>query len=174
MSIIKLLSLQETGARIEALAISAKNVQEEIHVVAVSCLAHVRDHGDVRPAMALLNALPNGQRVRGLVAWFRGFSNKKLSIKQDNAKAWVVEVQSERVPEDFKVDESMATTFADYTVEKDPESVTVESLIRNLSRTANNDEMHADGKTPKVSPEARAVAAKLIAAYRAGEVSKAA
>jgi hypothetical protein len=167
MSAIKLLSLQETGPRIEALAANAKNVQDEIHVISVSCLAHARDHGDVRPFTQLLNALPNGQRVRALVTWARHFSSKKLNIKQDTQKLWVVEIQSERVPEDFKVDEAMGTTFADFTVEKDPESVTVESLIRNLSRTANNDEMHKDGKTPKVSPEARAVAASLVAAYRA-------
>lgn len=174
MSILKLLSLQETGARIEALAISAKNVQDEIHLIAVSCLAHSRDHGDVRPMAQLLNALPNGQRVRGLVAWARNFSSKKLTIKQDAQKLWVVEIQSERVPEDFKVDEACGITFADFTTEKDPQSVTVESLIRNLSRTANNDEMHTDGKTPKVSPEARAIAAKLVAAYRDLQVTKAA
>lgn len=171
MSVIKLLSLQETGPRIEALAKNAKAVQDEIHLIAVSCLAHARDHGDIRPTAQLLNALPNGQRVRGLVTWCRNFSSKKLGIKQDAAKLWVVEIQSERTPEDFKVDEAMNITFADFTVEKDPESVTVESLIRNLSRTANNDEMHKDGKTPKVSPEARAIAAFLVAEYRAKKVA---
>jgi hypothetical protein len=171
---MKLLSLQETGPRIEALAKNAKDVQAEIHLIAVSCLAHVRDHGDIRPVASLLNALPNGQRVKALVTWYRNFSSKKLGIKQDAQKLWVVEVQSERTPEDFKVDEAELTTFADFTTEKDPESVTVESLIRNLSRTANNDEMHKDGKTPKVSPEARAIAANLVAHYRALGVSKAA
>lgn len=173
MSLIKLLSLQETGARIEALAISAKNVQEEIHVIGVSCLAHARDHGDIRPMANLLNALPNGQRVRGLVAWARNFSSKKLTIKQDTNKLWVVEIQSERTTEDFKIDDAMAITFADFTAEKDPTTVTVESLIRNLSRTANNDEMHEGTNIPKVSPEARAIAAKLVAAYR-GDQAKAA
>jgi hypothetical protein len=174
MITLKLLSLQETGPRIEALAISAKAVQEEIHLIAVSCLAHARDHGDIRPMAQLLNALPNGQRVRGLVAWARNFSSKKLGIKQDDNKSWIVEIQSERVPEDFKVDEAMNTTFADFTTEKDPTSVTVESLIRNLTRTANNDEMHTDGITPKVSLEARAVAAKLLSKYREDQASKAA
>lgn len=173
MSLLKLLSLQETGTRIEALAISAKNVQEEIHLIGVSCLAHARDHGDIRPMQNLLNALPNGQRVRGLVAWARNFSSKKLSMKQDASKAWVVEIQSERVTEDFKVDEAMAITFADYTAEKDPTTVTVESMIRNLSRTANNDELHEGTNVPKVSPEARAEAAKLVAYYRANQAKAA-
>lgn len=171
---IKLLSLQETITRITSLGTKAREVQEEIHLLACSSLAHARDHGDIRPMQSLLNALPNGQRVRGLVAWARNFSSKKLSIKQDAQKAWVVEIQSQRTEIDFKVDEAMLTTFADYTNEKDPTSVTVESLIRNLMRTANNDEMHADGITPKVSLEARAVAAKLLSGYRADQASKAA
>jgi hypothetical protein len=171
---LKLLSLQETGARIDALKKNAADVQAEIHLIGVSCLAHARDHGDVRPMQNLLNALPNGQRVRGLVAWARNFSSKKLSIKQDAQKAWVVEIQSERVPEDFKVDEAEGITYADYTNEKDPTSVTVESLIRNLTRTANNDEFVKGTTVPKVSPEARAVAAKLVAAYRADQATKAA
>jgi hypothetical protein len=169
---LQLLSLQETGVGIDALKINAEAVQTEIHLIGVSCLAHARDHGDIRPMANLLNALPNGQRVRGLVAWARNFSSKKLSIKQDAQKAWVVEIQSERVPEDFKVDEAEGITYADFTTEKDPTSVTVESLIRNLTRTANNDEMHSDGKTPKVSPEARAIAAKLVAKYREDQVAK--
>lgn len=172
MSILKLLSLQETMPRIDALKVSAASVQEEIHLIGVSCLAHARDHGDIRPMAALLNALPLGQRVRGLVAWARNFSSKKLSIKQDAQKSWVIEIQSERVPEDFKVDEAMSITFAEYTAEKDPTSVTLESFIKNLSRTANNDEMHSDGTTPKVSPEARAAAAKLVAFWRGDQLTK--
>lgn len=171
---LKLLSLQETMPRIAKLGESAKAVQEEIHLIGVSCLAHARDHGDVRPMAALLNALPNGQRVRGLVAWARNFSSKKLSIKQDDKKAWVVEIQSERTELDFKVDEAMGITFADFTAEKDPTAVTVDSFIKNLMRTANNTEMHTDGITPKVTPEARAAAAFLVAKWREKDVAKAA
>jgi hypothetical protein len=168
---ITLLSLQETMPRIAKLGESAKAVQEEIHLIAVSCLAHVRDHGDVRPMAALLNALPNGQRVRGLVAWARNFSSRKLAIKQDDKKLWVVEVLSERIAEDFKVDDAMNITFADFTAEKDPTAVTLDSFIKNLSRTANNTEMHKDGITPKVTPEARAAAAYLVSQWRAKQVA---
>src|SRR5690606_1452395 len=67
---------------ISTIATSAAKLNERIHVCAVSCLAHVRDHGDWTPAALLCDALPKGQRVKALVYWFSHFSNGKLKLRE--------------------------------------------------------------------------------------------
>ena len=160
---MKLLTQQDCAIKIELLATAAKTVQEDIHLCAVSTLAHTRDHGDYTGAERLLNALPNGQRVKALAFWFSHFSSKKLSFKFDKeASAWVGTLSKTRMESDFGVDGAMLTTFADLTIERDPMSVTVESMVRNLERNAANSEMHEGTNIPKVDPKARELAAQIV------------
>lgn len=163
MSTLKLLTMAEALEAIPTLATDANSVQDRIHLIGCSTLSHVRDHGDTRGATALMNALPKGQRVKALSAWFRAFSNGKLSFNMDKASGqWVASLAKKREESDFNVEGACDVTFADFTNERDPVSVSVESLIRNLVRTANNTDNFDGTDTPKVSPEARAVAAQVV------------
>ena len=175
MSTIILLTQAEALAEIPLLASDAASVQTRIHVVGCSTLDHVRAHGDTRGVTALLNALPNGQRVKALGAWYRAFSNNKLIPKLDKKTGvWSVELSKKREDADFNVAGACEVTFADFTVERDPVSVTVESLVRNMVRMANNTDTHDGTDIPKVSPEARAVAAQIVAFMDAEGIRKAA
>lgn len=152
---------------IPLLAADAASVQERIHLIACSTLDHVRAHGDTTGCVSLLNALPKGQRVKALAFWFKKFSNSKLILTFDKqSKAWVAKLSKQRLDADFDVAAACDTTFADLTDERDPVSVTIESMMRNLERNATNTDMHDDGITPKVEPAARAFAAKLVAFAR--------
>jgi len=147
---------------IPVLAADAATVQERIHIIACSTLDHVRAHGDTTGCVALCNALPKGQRVKALGAWFKHFSNGKLIMAYDKKAGWSAKLSKGRVDTDFDVTKAMETTFADLTEERDPVSVTIESMLRNLKRNAENTEMHDDGVTPKVDPAARALAAEIV------------
>lgn len=165
MSIV-LLTQADAVKAIDTLAADAKSVQERIHVIACSTLDHARAHGDYTGCLRLLNALPNGQRVKALNTWFTHFSNKKLKFKFDkDSKTWVGEIAKERKDEDFKVAEAMETSFADLTNEVAPRTMTLEGLLKWLERQSNNSDTNADG-TPKVSDDARIAAARLVASGR--------
>lgn len=62
---------------IAALFTSGQTFQKEAHAVAVSVLAHVGKHGDVRVAgklvNGLINAMPEMSRVNALRSWLEAF-----------------------------------------------------------------------------------------------------
>ena len=165
MDITNILSQSETGKLIKSIKTRAANVQRDIHVAACSTLAHMQEHGDYTLAVALLNALPNGQRVKGLAAWYKHFTSGKFSPRQDKkaGNAWVGSLNKDRDSTDFLVAEACEVTFADFTQEKDPQQTTVASLIKYLERMADNDDMLPNGE-PKIAAEAKALAMKLLQA----------
>lgn len=168
MSKLKLLTAADLLAAIPALKQDADSVQERIHLYAVSGLDHVRAHGDTTGVVALMNALPRGQRVKALAFWMKKFSNSKLILTFDkDGKVWAAKLSKQRVDGDFDIEGAEAVTFADLTDEKDPQSTTVEGLIKSLVGKSTNSENFDGTEIPKVTPEARKLAAALVAFARA-------
>lgn len=167
MSKLKLLTAADLLAAIPALKADADSVQERVHLYAVSGLDHVRAHGDTTGVVALCNALPRGQRVKALAFWFKKFSNSKLILTMDKkTKVWSAKLSKQRLDSDFDINGAEAVTFADLTDERDPVSVTIDSIVKALEGKATNSENFEGTETPKVTPEARAFAAKLVAFAR--------
>jgi len=144
----------------------AGKIESEIHLIATSILLHTQQHGDYTAAVTLLNGLPRGTRVKALAFWFKHFSSEKLTFSVNEDKQYVGKLDKDRSESDFKIDEAWQTTFADLTNEVEPKSLTVEKLIKTMTRNAVNTEMHDDGITPKVTPEARELASKIVAFVR--------
>ncbi len=145
---------------------AAKTLQAEIHQAAVSTLDHTREHGDYRGALALVNALPNGQRVQGLIVWFEHFSSGALKFKANKDGAgFSAKLSAERSEDDFDIAAAMLTDYGTFTKEAKPATFTVDKLIKMLESKANDDRTNDDG-TPKVEPSARSVAAKFVRTYR--------
>jgi hypothetical protein len=167
MTELKLMTQADLMKAIPLLAADARTVQERIHVCGCSALDHVRAHGDTTGFVALLNALPNGQRVKALAYWAKHYSTGKLILTFDKkAKAWVAKLSKDRSDSDFKVTEAMATTFADLTEEVEPKSMTIAMLIKRLETASTNSENFDGTEIPKVEPDARALAAELVAFVR--------
>jgi hypothetical protein len=139
-------------------------IQQKIHLVAVSTLAHMRDHGDTTLATSLLDALPNGQRVKALAHWYEHFANGVAKFKQDKTSGkWICELSKKRASEDFDVAGAELVSFADLTAEKSVgKPFTVEQLVKKLKAWADEDGTFEDG-TPKVEESARDIAAGLLA-----------
>lgn len=167
MSEVKLMTQGDLMKAIPLLAKSARDVQDLIHQCGCSALDHVRAHGDTTGFVALLNALPNGQRVKALAYWAKHFSSNKLVLTFDKkAKSWVAKLSKDRSDLDFKITEAIQTSFADLTEEQEPKSMTVEMLIKRLTTASTNSENFDGTDIPKVEPAARALAAKLVAFVR--------
>ena len=157
------LNLKETAIKIKSIKVRGANLQSDIHQVACSTLAHIRDHGDYTLAVSLMNAIPTGVRVKGLALWFHHFSNGKFAVRQDKKQGniWVGSVNKDRSPEDFLVDDAVKVTFADFTTEPVKQEITVEKIKKYLEGLINNEVILADGKT-QVSPEALETAVRLL------------
>lgn len=169
MSIVKLLTLQETGKAIDELAVAAADVQDRIHVIAVSSFNHAFVHGDNTLCSRLMDALPNGQRVKALAYWFSHFSNGAITLSRDaETKAWKVNKdrfarRADLVPDVAAATESaMEITFADLTAEKDPQTLTVERWLKSLKRTAVNSDLFPGTDIPKVAPALRELASSVV------------
>ncbi len=163
---IEIISQSAVMEVITKIATTAKALQSQIHQCAVSTLAHVAEHGDYRGVTALLNALPVGQRVQALAVWFQHFSDGALQIKKAEAGGFAVSLKAGWQDKcSIDIESAAATDYATFTKESKPNTFTVERLIKMIEDKANNTELNADG-SPKVADAARAVAAKLVAAYR--------
>jgi hypothetical protein len=163
---MKFLSIEECSKAITEIRGSAKDLQTRIHLVAVSTLVHIRDTGDVRGALQLVQALPNGQRVEALKVWYTAMSSNKLTFGKDkDTSETTLKLAKDRVPAHFLIDDAIVTDYGSFTKEAKPRTFTVDQLIKQLEAKANNTELNEDG-TPKVEPSARLVAAKMVRSYR--------
>lgn len=164
MTNLTLLSMSETGRRITRLGRIAGKVEAEIHLLAVSSLDHIREHGDTRNATALCQSLPKGQRVEALMFWFKHFSNKKVLLRRDSKTGVILcQLEKDRDEADFDIVAASQTTFADLTAEKAPgKTLTVSDLLNLLKQKANNTKLNDDG-SPKVAESARELASDLLA-----------
>jgi hypothetical protein len=174
------MSVADTSKLIKSIKTRATNVQQDIHRAAVASLIQIQQDGNTNNAVALMNALPNGQRVKALATWFKAMSNKKFSVKQDKEQGniWVAHLQKNRDASDFDIDTAIEKGFADYTTEREPQEVTLDKMVKYLKGIAENDEFigdaTADNAKPKVSENVRSIAVKLLSIAEAAQSRQAA
>lgn len=163
---MNLYTQSQIGSKVARIIKGAKMVDAELHVVLCSILDHTREHGDYTALIPLMNGLPAGLRKQGIVQWVSHFTNKKLILKLDNkSKLWIGELSKERAEEDFDILGAMKVTFGDFKPEPVPTTLTLALLIKMLEQKATDIKVNEDG-SPKVSPEARDMAAKVIGFIR--------
>lgn len=162
MTTFTLLDKAECGKRISALRVAGAGYQTEVHICAVSALAHIRDCGDWTLFTDLLGALPTGVRANALAGpWVSRFSGKAVSFTYDKSKgAWVGKMAKAWKPEMFDIEGACKTTFGDFVPEKGYDTMGIIAVISMLKRKANEAGNHPDGR-PKVDPKARELFARL-------------
>lgn len=166
MNTFNILDPAACGKKIDRIARVGKALQNDIHVVAVSTLAHIRDHGDFTLAIRLLNALPNGQRVKALGNWYSVLSGGAAKFSYDNVNgSWTCKLAKDRNPEQFNIEKAMEVSYADLVPEKGYKTLTFAGFTAMLKRKANEDGLNADG-SPKVTPELRSVCADLYTRFK--------
>ncbi len=99
---------------VKAIDLAIKSIQsrgsklaKDIHITAVSCLAHIEKHGDITLLNRLMSALPAGWRSNALKAWAEEFGkvnydNTQKAFTYDKAKKSNIEGAISVTPEDFK------------------------------------------------------------------------
>ena len=140
----------------------ATELQATIHEVGLNCLLQLRDHNQSTPTANLLNALPNGTRVKALAHWFNTNAKGAVNVARDpQSKVWTVQLIKGRTPDMYKMDEAEATSFADLTEEREVAQFDEKALIAWITKKAKSTARLNDGK-PAVSDEAKALASRLL------------
>lgn len=161
---ITILDQAKTGKLITLIAKNATKLNTQIHIAAVSTLSHIRDYGDFTLAERLLNALPTGQRVKTLAAWYAHFSANAFTLTFDKgAGSWKGNLAKKRTPDQFDVEGAWKVPFGDLMPEKVATTMNAKAVIAMLKRNADSTAKNDDG-TPKISDEAKALFADLFVA----------
>jgi len=162
-TIAKFATLVAIEAAIGDLVKVANASQTLAHDLAVSCLEHVVNTGDVRPMEKLVNSIPKAMRAQALAVWVEKFSSKKLTLRwNEQLQTFKAKLTTGWGADAFDVEAADATPFYDLTKEVRPgKTKTIAELVKTLGAWANNDGTNDDG-TPRVDPSAREAAAALL------------
>lgn len=92
---------------IKSIQSRGSKLAKDIHVTAVSCLAHIEKHGDITLLNRLIMALPSGWRSNAVKAWSEEFGkvnydNKSKAFVYDKSKKSNIEGAISISPEEFK------------------------------------------------------------------------
>jgi hypothetical protein len=157
-----LMNAADIGKRISKIARVGSSLQAEIHEIAVQTLGHIAAHGDYTLAVRLLDALPNGQRVKALAFWFNRFSGNAVTFSFDKDSGWQGKLKPKWNQETFDLDGAVKTTFADLVPEKGYNTLTMDRFRAYLRRQANNKDLNPDG-SPKVDRKVQDLCAGIYA-----------
>lgn len=111
--------------RIETLGKDMKSIDNRIHVIGVSTMYHMREHGDWRGAADLVAAMPRSTRRKALIAWFEHFAPCEVDVKTSEFT-----LEKGRKPEDFDLEGAAETHFGDFTAERAPVPVTLAAIAK--------------------------------------------
>lgn len=151
-------------AKIASIGKRGKKLDTDIHLAAVSCLYHTREHGDWTLFQKLCLAMPKSGRVKALCTWAEAFAPMTIDRKK-----FTVTLQDGRTPEMFKLDAADETPFWEFTQETEARDFTLEMLLRKLDNIATG----GTEKQPS-TPEAKAAALKAIKAIKGNSLKAAA
>lgn len=123
--------VKKLESAVKACVTGANKLQNQIHLVACSTLAHAEQHGDFGAFARLIYGLPSGQRVKTVRKWARMFAPVKFV---DGEKIVKLD-RSEKAPA-FDIDGAIANPY--YAIEEVTTSkpLTMQEVLDYLNRKA--------------------------------------
>ena len=88
-----ILTIKQAQATIKLIVSGGKKLDERIHQVGVSGLAHYKEHGDTSTLTALADAMPKSSRGNALKYWITKNANVKWDKKAFNGKGGFVKAK---------------------------------------------------------------------------------
>lgn len=150
----KIKLVKTTGAKLDAL------IQE----AALGCIIHVADHGDVRPANQLWEAMPNGSRRNALGMYLVQYGAMRVNTGKDKEAARF------KFKKDFETDitAARAVMWHSFKPEKDlAEEFNLSGKLHGLLKAYNK--ALSAGQAIKATPDEIQVLESLAAALRVQE-----
>ncbi len=112
MSTFKILSVKESMKTIQLISQAGRKLDERIHTVGVSGIAHYLEHGDLTALSALVNAMPKSSRGNALRYWV----TEHVAVRWDNkTQQWKKngEVPKEQAEKDAVIEHAFNNPFYD-------------------------------------------------------------
>ena len=154
----KIKLIQTNGAKLDAL------IQE----AAIGCIEHAAEHGDVRPANQLWDAMPNGARRNALGMYLVEYGAIRINTGKDKEAARF------KFQKDFETDVTAARAVMWYSFkpEKDlAEEFNLSGRLQGVLKAYNK--ALSDGQAIRATPDEIQVLESLAAALRVQENIKA-
>ena len=154
----KIKLIKSNGAKLDAL------IQE----AAIGCIEHAAEHGDVRPANQLWEAMPNGSRRNALGMYLVEYGAIRINTGKDKEAARF------KFKKDFETDvtKARAVMWYSFKPEKDlAEEFNLHGKLQGLLKAYNK--ALSDGQAIKATPDEIQVLESLAAALRVHENIKA-
>lgn len=153
---IKLLDATGIDTMIVSITKRGKKLDGDIQLCALSCLAHIEAHGDVRLFNRLYLAMPKGSRLEALTQWALAHGKVKAN-EGDNKKANPFVFDKDR-----KTDMANATKKPWYTFAKPKAPDEVFDYIKALQKIAEKAEGDGINADPLVANVIRTALATLV------------
>ena len=162
------MDIKELSSKIKLIRTNGAKLDALIQAVAVGCIEHAAEHGDVRPANQLWDAMPNGSRRNALGMYLCQYGAIRVNTGKDKDQARF------KFKKDFETDAAKAARVMWYSFkpEKDlAEEFNLHGKLQSLLKAYNK--ALSDGQAIKATPDEIQVLESLAAALRVHDNIKA-
>ena len=162
------MNIKELSSKIKLIKTNGAKLDALIQEAAIGCIEHAAEHGDVRPANQLWDAMPNGSRRNALGMYLCQYGAMRVNTGKDKEQARF------KFQKDFETDliKARAVMWYDLKPEKDlAEEFNLSSKLKYLLKAYNK--ALSDGQAIKATPDEIQVLEALAAALRVQENIKA-
>ena len=162
------MDIKQLSSKIKLIKTNGAKLDALIQEVAIGCIEHAAEHGDVRPANQLWAAMPNGARRNALGMYLVQYGAMRVNTGKDKEQARF------KFQKEFETDVTAARAVMWYSFkpEKDlAEEFNLHGKLQYLLKAYNK--ALSDGQSIKATPDEIQVLKSLAAALHVQENIKA-
>ena len=162
------MDIKQLNSKIKRIKTNGAKLDALIQEAAIGCIEHAAEHGDVRPANQLWDAMPNGSRRNALGMYLVEYGAIRINTGKDKEAARF------KFQKEFETDITAARAVMWYSFkpEKDlAEEFNLSSKLQALLKAYNK--ALSDGQAIKATPDEIQVLASLAAVLRVQDNIKA-
>ena len=162
------MDIKQLNSKIKLIRTNGAKLDALIQEAALGCIEHAAEHGDVRPANQLWDAMPHGSRRNALGMYLCQYGAIRVNNEKDKEQSRF------KFKKDFETDVTAARAVMWYSfkIEKDlAEEFNLTGKLQSLLKAYNK--ALSDGQAIKATPDEIQVLTSLAAALRVHENIKA-
>ena len=162
------MNIKELNSKIKLIKTNGAKLDALIQDAAVGCIEHAAEHGDVRPANQLWEAMPNGSRRNALGMYLCQYGAMRVNTGKDKETARF------KFKKEFETDVTAARAVMWYSFKQEQdlaEEFNLHGKLQSLLKAYNK--ALSDGKSIKATPDEIQLLKSLAAALRVQDNIKA-
>ena len=162
------MDIKQLSSKIKLIKTNGAKLDALIQEAAIGCIEHAAEHGDVRPANQLWEAMPNGARRNSLGMYLCQYGSMRVNTGKDKDQSRF------KFKKEFETDitAARAVMWWSFKPEKDlAEEFNLSGKLHGLLKAYNK--ALSDGQAIKATPDEIQVLESLAAALRVQENIKA-